>query len=96
MTSRNRTKGICQAVLAAAFVVGGVAGPASAQDAGTGGGTGTTGGNPGPAGGTTVRSQPAEDDGMDWGWVGLLGLLGLAGLRPKRDHATHDRSRANH
>lgn len=22
-----------------------------------------------------------DDDGMDWGWLGLIGLLGLAGLR---------------
>lgn len=26
----------------------------------------------------TVTVQ--EDDGFDWGWLGLLGLLGLAGL----------------
>ncbi|MGB6295598.1 MAG: WGxxGxxG family protein [Rivularia sp. (in: cyanobacteria)] len=28
-----------------------------------------------------------EDDGFDWGWLGLLGLLGLAGLggRNKRN-----------
>ena len=28
-----------------------------------------------------------EDDGFDWGWLGLLGLLGLAGLggRKKRN-----------
>ena len=24
-----------------------------------------------------------EDDGFDWGWLGLLGLAGLAGLKPK-------------
>ncbi len=24
-----------------------------------------------------------EDDGFDWGWLGLLGLLGLAGLAKK-------------
>ena len=24
-----------------------------------------------------------EDDGFDWGWLGLLGLLGLAGLAGK-------------
>ena len=26
----------------------------------------------------------AEDDGFDWGWLGLLGLLGLAGLGGRR------------
>lgn len=24
-----------------------------------------------------------EDDGFDWGWLGLLGLAGLAGLKRK-------------
>jgi hypothetical protein len=24
-----------------------------------------------------------EDDGFDWGWLGLLGLIGLAGLAGK-------------
>ncbi|MDX2213888.1 MAG: WGxxGxxG family protein [Oculatellaceae cyanobacterium bins.114] len=27
----------------------------------------------------------AEDDGFDWGWLGLLGLIGLAGLNRKND-----------
>ena len=27
-----------------------------------------------------------DDDGMDWGWVGLLGLAGLLGLRRRDDH----------
>lgn len=52
--------------------------PASAQ-------TGTT-----PE--TTIVDPPAgtlveEDDGFDWGWLGLLGLIGLAGLKGKsEDH----------
>lgn len=25
-----------------------------------------------------------DNDGIDWGWLGLLGLFGLAGLRNKR------------
>lgn len=32
----------------------------------------------------------ADDDGFDWGWLGLLGLLGLAGARNRdrnRDRA---------
>ncbi len=27
-----------------------------------------------------------EDDGFDWGWLGLLGLIGLAGLAGKNKH----------
>lgn len=31
-----------------------------------------------------------QDDGFDWGWLGLLGLLGLAGLSGrKRDNTVH-------
>jgi hypothetical protein len=32
----------------------------------------------------------ADDDGFDWGWLGLLGLVGLAGMRSRergRDRA---------
>lgn len=29
------------------------------------------------------RAQAADNDGVDWGWLGLLGLLGLAGMRRK-------------
>lgn len=28
-----------------------------------------------------------EDEGFDWGWLGLLGLLGLAGLAGKNKHS---------
>lgn len=60
--------------------------------------TGNNGnGNMGPTGtdnngdfGTTgnyrtnnYRAQAADNDGVDWGWLGLLGLLGLAGMRRK-------------
>ena len=31
-----------------------------------------------------------EEDGFDWGWLGLLGLLGLGGLAGKN---SHDRDR---
>ncbi|WP_394188590.1 WGxxGxxG family protein [Paenisporosarcina quisquiliarum] len=27
----------------------------------------------------------ADDDGMDWGWIGLIGLAGLMGLKRKDD-----------
>ncbi|WP_341282062.1 WGxxGxxG family protein [Paenibacillus sp. FSL H8-0537] len=34
------------------------------------------------------RANAADDDGFDWGWLGLLGLLGLAGMRNRgRDRA---------
>ena len=34
-----------------------------------------------------------EDDGFDWGWLGLLGLLGLGGLAGK-SNSTRDRHEA--
>ncbi|MEX2535004.1 MAG: WGxxGxxG family protein [Trueperaceae bacterium] len=34
-------------------------------------------------------AQVEDDDGFDWGWLGLLGLIGLAGLAGrKRDNDT--------
>ena len=30
-----------------------------------------------------------EDDGFDWGWLGLLGLIGLAGLAGKGKSQEH-------
>lgn len=30
----------------------------------------------------------ADDNDMDWGWLGLLGLVGLAGLRRKNPERT--------
>ena len=27
-----------------------------------------------------------DDDGMDWGWLGLLGLAGLLGLKRREPH----------
>ncbi len=59
---------------------------ASAQ----GGSSGTSStSNPSNTNSGTMSSQGADstrdDQGFDWGWVGLLGLLGLAGLRkPER------------
>ena len=34
---------------------------------------------------TDVADDVEEDDGFDWGWLGLLGLIGLAGLTRKND-----------
>ena len=36
---------------------------------------------------TTTAPATTNDDGFDWGWLGLLGLLGLAGLRRRDDRA---------
>ena len=30
-----------------------------------------------------------QDDGMDWGWLGLLGLAGLLGLRRREPEERH-------
>ena len=40
----------------------------------------------------TTETAPVttEDNGTDWGWIGLLGLIGLAGLRGRqRDTTRH-------
>ena len=38
---------------------------------------------------TTNNAQSNDDDGFDFGWLGLLGLAGLAGLRGRhRDDTT--------
>ena len=36
-----------------------------------------------------VSVVKTEDDGFDWGWLGLLGLLGLAGLAGKNKSQEH-------
>ena len=36
-----------------------------------------------------VAVVETEDDGFDWGWLGLLGLLGLAGLAGKNKSQEH-------
>ncbi|TYP73747.1 WGxxGxxG family protein [Paenibacillus methanolicus] len=44
-------------------------------------------------GNNNLRAYAAtDDDGFEWGWLGLLGLLGLAGMRAKDRH--RDRERA--
>ena len=40
----------------------------------------------------TAETTPVttEDNGTDWGWIGLLGLIGLASLRGRqRDTTRH-------
>ena len=39
-----------------------------------------------------VIVETEEEDGFDWGWLGLLGLLGLAGLAGK-NKTTHYETR---
>lgn len=44
---------------------------------------------PGIAAAQAVDAPPVtetEDDGTDWGWIGLLGLAGLLGLRRRDQH----------
>lgn len=35
---------------------------------------------------TPYETVTTEEDGFDWGWLGLLGLLGLAGLKGRDRH----------
>jgi len=37
-----------------------------------------------------ITTYGEEDDGFDWGWLGLLGLLGLAGLAGRSGHRDRD------
>jgi MYXO-CTERM domain-containing protein len=42
--------------------------------------------------GTGMQTETnQEDDGTDWGWLGLLGLAGLLGLRRRDRTEHHDR-----
>lgn len=41
-------------------------------------------------GDTVTTTENYDDDGFDWGWLGLLGLIGLAGLKG-RDRDRDDR-----
>lgn len=47
--------------------------------------------------GETDEATTGEDDGTDYGWIGLLGLAGLAGLlgRKRDDRIDRDRDRRN-
>jgi hypothetical protein len=38
----------------------------------------------GTAANRTETRTVQQDNGFDWGWLGLLGLAGLAGLLPKK------------
>jgi len=45
-------------------------------------------------GATTTSTDMDDDDGTDWGWVGLLGLIGLYGLKGKNNR-DYDNTRTN-
>lgn len=46
----------------------------------------------GQTGTEAQNNTESNDDGMDWGWLGLLGLAGLYGLKGKdRDRTDHTR-----
>jgi MYXO-CTERM domain-containing protein len=69
-------------LLAASLAILPYALPASAQ-------TTTTPGNGGVNTDTTGETRYVrENDGFDWGWLGLLGLAGLLGLSRKREEPT--------
>ncbi|WP_065387222.1 WGxxGxxG family protein [Bacillus sp. FJAT-26390] len=48
--------------------------------------------------GTTMNANnyrtnaTTDDDGFDWGWLGLLGLIGLAGARNRARDRDRDRA----
>ena len=71
----NTTRNIAAYALTA-LLLGGSAGGAFAQTAGTGGGPNVTA----PATSSAPAANRDNDRGFDWGWLGLLGLIGLAGL----------------
>lgn len=43
-----------------------------------------------PAQDAVVAPVETQDEGFDWGWLGLLGLLGLAGLAGRKRNDRHD------
>ncbi|MBW4514317.1 MAG: WGxxGxxG-CTERM domain-containing protein [Timaviella obliquedivisa GSE-PSE-MK23-08B] len=38
---------------------------------------------------TIIDTTVDNDDGFDWGWLGLLGLIGLAGLRKPEEREVY-------
>jgi hypothetical protein len=46
--------------------------------------TAQSGNTNGTAANRTETRTVQQDNGFDWGWLGLLGLAGLAGLMPKK------------
>lgn len=57
--------------------------PVSAQTSPTVPDSTTPGSTTGSTTDTTTTNTYRDNDGFDWGWLGLLGLIGLAGLRRK-------------
>jgi hypothetical protein len=57
-----------------------------------------TNGNVNTTNANTTRTVVREEDGTDWGWIGLIGLAGLAGLLPRKravEVRDHDPGMAN-
>ncbi|MBD0267363.1 WGxxGxxG family protein [Pseudanabaena sp. FACHB-2040] len=96
MQRNSLTKWFGASALALSLAVLPSAMPAAAQTT-TGTGTTDTTTAPGTTGTTTgtdpVYATETEDDGFDWGWLGLLGLIGLAGLMGRKDNDTATRYR---
>jgi hypothetical protein len=67
-----------RAAALAALLLAGSAAPGFAQTATT---------PPAGPADTAAMDDAGQDDGFDWGWIGLLGLLGLAGPSRRRDTA---------
>ena len=80
MKISNLSKLIAAGVLSASVAVVPLNLPASAQS-NTGSTTDTT---TTTAPRQSVDNTARNDDGFDWGWLGLLGLVGLAGLIPRK------------
>jgi hypothetical protein len=82
MKISNVTKFVGASVLAASVAVAPLNLPASAQSNSGSNTTTDTTTNTAPSQG--VDNTTRDDNGFDWGWLGLLGLAGLAGLIPRK------------
>ncbi|MEJ7645312.1 MAG: WGxxGxxG family protein [Chryseolinea sp.] len=70
----NKVKMLFSTLLFALFI--GVGSPVSAQDA--------------DSRVATEHNDNDDDDGFNYGWLGLIGLVGLLGLKKKDDVHVHD------
>ncbi|MCC5661597.1 WGxxGxxG-CTERM domain-containing protein [Nostoc sp. XA010] len=85
MKRSDISKVIGSSILAVGLAVTPLIMPASAQS-NTSGDTNTTSRTDNTS---TQGANSRDDNGFDWGWLGLLGLAGLAGLaKGKRSEST--------